>query len=161
MLPSFSESSRIVSPPVSTRLEMFNSSKLSNIFSLCEKNFRLSEFHMLPIFWLQVDVRSIADKVEDHVDNIDEEERGKQPQVHSVQVQLRWFHRLLVPFAHHERVYHFWASKRRVLIAPQMIPSVTPPTYLCLAGQWWECHFEVQRDFFSSVLFHDFTVLTL
>ena len=44
---------------------------------------------MLPIFWLQVDVRSIADKVEDHVDNIDEEERGKQPQVHSVQVQLR------------------------------------------------------------------------
>ena len=89
MLPSFSESSRIVSPPVSTRLEMFNSSKLSNIFSLCEKNFRLSEFHMLPIFWLQVDVRSIADKVEDHVDNIDEEERGKQPQVHSVQVQLR------------------------------------------------------------------------
>ena len=118
MLPSFSESSRIVSPPVSTRLEMFNSSKLSNIFSLCEKNFRLSELHILPIFWLQVEVRSIADKVEDHVDDIDEEERGKQPEVHSVQVQLRWLHRLLVPFAHYERAYHLWASKRRVLIAP-------------------------------------------
>ena len=39
--------------------------------------FRLSEFHILPFFWLHVKVRSIADKVEDHVDDIDEEERGK------------------------------------------------------------------------------------
>ena len=77
ILPSFSESNRIVSPPVSTRLEMFNSSKLSNIFSLCRIFFRLSEFHILPFFWLHVKVRSIADKVEDHVDDIDEEERGK------------------------------------------------------------------------------------
>ena len=39
MFPIFSESSIIVSPPVSTRPDIFNSSKLSKIFSLSESSY--------------------------------------------------------------------------------------------------------------------------